>query len=145
MNAKGTLFGWRWLFLTRQIDSFQNPVPISTENKIEEVSTGVSHALVKTADGNLYGIGIDNEHHLKHSVNVVDLDIQAKLNLGKSDSIHSFVAGRKFSAFLTKKKNLYIWGQIHSFDFDFVYDYQVPTFIPVENKMYRDILFSNTL
>ena len=50
-----------------------------------------------------------------------------------------------FSAFLAKKNNLYIWGEINSYDSSYItYTYLVPLLNPVENKMYRDILFSKS-
>ena len=112
------------------------------------MSTRLCHALLKADDGNLYGIGIDKDDnlvnsHLRNSTKVVDLEKHSKMNLRKFDSLHSFVGGRMFSAFLAKKNNLYIWGEINSYDSSYItYTYLVPLLNPVENKMYRDILFS---
>lgn len=150
LNDQGELYWWTSpTSYTQSATAPPLPAKYPIDKKIIEVSAGVNHALFKTVDGTLYGFGENYAFQLGALTStwgeLWNPNIPIIMNIGKLSSVKSFIAGRDFSAILTKTNRFYLLGTTYlpnSQQESSVY--RTPTLISAKNKNFLNLLFTSS-
>lgn len=145
LDASGSLYVWESPSNYNRSSNFpKEPSVLPFDKKILAASVGDSHALLLAEDGNLYGFGSNFEYSLINNYDIDFFKTPVRLKLGNARSLKSFVAGKTFSALLTKSDKVYLWGSADLLNTDTTsFIYHGPSLVPISDDMYKRALFSN--
>ena len=144
LDNSGRLFKWESPSgFNKRLLFPKQPEPLLFAKKILAVSVGVGHALFQTIDGKLYGFGENYNFCLTESSEVEIYESPVELLPKKPLDIKAFVAGKTFSAILTRNDKVYLWGTTSELNSDLTSEtYKSPILLRIKNKMFKQGLFS---
>ena len=143
LDKDGRLYCWQ---STNSFINFfeipKKPEPLPFYKKIISASAGSRHALFQSEDGILYGFGINLDYRFDSSSFPEFSIAPVELEIKSAKFLKSFVAGKKFSAFLTRNNRVYFQGTPTELNSNqSLMTYKSPTIIKISNPMYKKALF----